>query len=70
MRFRNLAKKYKVIGDVRGPGLFIGADFVEDRKTKAPAAEACKLDREFALKHGLLTQFRGIGANVLELIPP
>src|SRR5579863_4892853 len=30
-RFRQLAQHYDVIGDVRGPGLFIGVDFVEDR---------------------------------------
>jgi 4-aminobutyrate aminotransferase-like enzyme len=69
-RFRDLAKKYDVIGDVRGPGLFIGVDFVEDRKTKAPATEACKLAWEFALDHGLLTQFGGIGVNVLKFKPP
>src|SRR6202034_2258837 len=28
-RFRALASRYDVIGDVRGPGLFVGIDFVE-----------------------------------------
>jgi 4-aminobutyrate aminotransferase-like enzyme len=69
-RFRQMARRYQVIGDVRGPGLFIGIDFVEDRRTKAPATAACRQAWEFALEHGLITQFGGIGGNVLKFKPP
>ncbi len=68
--FRQLARRYEVIGDVRGPGLFIGVDFVEDRETKGPATTACRKAWEYALDHGLITQFGGIGANVLKFKPP
>jgi 2,2-dialkylglycine decarboxylase (pyruvate) len=68
--FRELARRFEVIGDVRGPGLFIGVDFVEDRRTKAPATAACRKAWEFALEHGLITQFGGIGGNVLKFKPP
>ncbi|MGC3940072.1 aspartate aminotransferase family protein [Roseobacter sp. EG26] len=34
-----LADKHKVIGQVRGKGLFVGAELVEDRETRAPVAE-------------------------------
>jgi 4-aminobutyrate aminotransferase-like enzyme len=69
-RFRQLARRFDVIGDVRGPGLFIGIDFVEDRRTKAPATAACRQAWEFALEHGLIVQFGGIGGNVLKFKPP
>jgi len=68
--FRQLARRYEVIGDVRGPGLFIGVDFVEDRRTKIPATAACRKAWEFALERGLITQFGGIGGNVLKFKPP
>jgi 4-aminobutyrate aminotransferase-like enzyme len=68
--FRQLARRFEAIGDVRGPGLFIGVDFVEDRQTKAPATAACRKAWEFALDHGLITQFGGIGSNVLKFKPP
>jgi len=69
-RFRQLARKFEVIGDVRGPGLFIGVDFVEDRRTKAPATAACQKAWEFALDRGLITQFGSPGGNVLKFKPP
>ncbi len=34
---RDLQKDYEVIGDVRGLGLMIGVEFVEDRESKKPA---------------------------------
>ncbi len=39
-KLRGLQNKYKVIGDVRGKGLFCGMELVLDRKTKEPAPES------------------------------
>ena len=36
---RSLQQRYECIGDVRGRGLLVGLDLVQDRATKAPAPE-------------------------------
>lgn len=69
-RFEEMATRYDVIGDVRGPGLFIGVDLVEDRTSKAPATEACAAAWEYALDQGLLMQFGGPGRNAIKFKPP
>ena len=38
-KMRGLQNKYKVIGDVRGKGLFCGMELVRDRQTKEPVDE-------------------------------
>lgn len=47
---RALMDKHKVIGDVRGKGLFLGAELVTDRTTKEPVAE--KLAQQVAAECG------------------
>lgn len=69
-RFRALADRYDVVGDVRGPGLFVAVDYVLDRRTRAPATEACREAWAFALERGLITQFGWPGSNVLKFKPP
>jgi taurine-pyruvate aminotransferase len=39
-RLGELQDKHRVIGHVRGKGLFLGAELVADRETRAPAVEA------------------------------
>jgi len=69
-RFQGLAERFDTVGDVRGPGLFVGVDFVLDQTSKQPATEVCAEAWRFAIEHGLLCQFGGIGSNVLKFKPP
>ena len=54
-KLKALGKKYELIGDVRGKGLFIGLDLVKDRTTKAPLEkEVTERIFQEALRRGLL----------------
>ncbi|MBA3778337.1 MAG: aspartate aminotransferase family protein [Chloroflexi bacterium] len=58
------------IGDVRGPGLMIGVEFVRDRATREPDGE--RADRVIArcADMGLLLLTCGTGHQVVRWIPP
>jgi 4-aminobutyrate aminotransferase-like enzyme len=67
---RQLALEHESLGDVRGAGLFVGADFVRDRGTKEPAPEiAMRLVNELRRKN-ILISASGINGNVLKIRPP
>jgi len=39
-KLRALESKHQIIGDVRGVGLFVGVELVEDRQSKVPVDES------------------------------
>ncbi len=53
-RLKELQDKYEIIGDIRGPGLFIGIELVEDRESKEPAFERAIACLEIALQLGVI----------------
>ncbi len=53
-RLRHMQEDHALIGDVRGPGLFIGVELVEDRETKVPATERATALVELAMGHGVI----------------
>lgn len=67
---RKLAEKHAAIGDVRGCGLFFGAEMVLDRTSKAPAAAYVKRLVNVMRENGVLLNFLGIHYNVLKMRPP
>lgn len=65
-----LMDKYPIIGDVRGHGLFIGAELVRTRETKEPAVEEINMIVEGMKQKGFLLSTDGPLHNVLKIKPP
>ncbi len=66
---RQLALRYPVIGDVRGLGLFIGAEFVADALSRKPAPALLARVIEAMKAKGVLLSSEGPGHNVLKIKP-
>ena len=68
----DMARRYDFIGDVRGRGVLLGIELVEDRATREPANEMCREAVQQCESKGLLVQARGSHArtNVIRLVPP
>jgi 4-aminobutyrate aminotransferase-like enzyme len=65
-----LMEKHEAIGHVRGAGLFIGIEFVEDRDSKKPAPVIAKTVMNNLRHHNVLTGLAGQFDNVLKIRPP
>jgi 4-aminobutyrate aminotransferase-like enzyme/Ser/Thr protein kinase RdoA (MazF antagonist) len=67
---RGLMDKYPVISDVRGHGLFIGAEMVTNRNTLEPAVKQIDVLIEEMKNKGFLLSTDGPLHNVLKIKPP
>jgi 4-aminobutyrate aminotransferase len=65
---QQVAARHPRIGDVRGKGLMIGVELVEDRATRQPARQLRDRAVHIAYEHGLL--LLGCGSSVVRLAPP
>jgi 4-aminobutyrate aminotransferase-like enzyme len=65
-----LAQRHPLIGDVRGEGLLLGVELVDDRQTRAPAAGHAHRVAEAMRERGILLSTTGPAGNVLKIRPP
>lgn len=65
-----LAERHRLIGDVRGEGLLLGVELVEDRDTRAPATGDAHRVRESMRDGEILLGTTGPAGNVLKIRPP
>ncbi len=63
-----LAGRHPVIGDVRGEGLLLGVELVDE--ARAPAATHARRVTEAMRERGILLSATGPGGNVLKVRPP
>jgi 4-aminobutyrate aminotransferase len=68
-RLQTFQPKCSLLGDVRGKGLMIGLELVNDAH-KTPAVTEAKLVRDQCREKGLLVGLGGVYGNVIRLQPP
>lgn len=65
-----LAKRFGIIGDIRGRGLLLGMELVKDRTTKAYATDECARFMDECKDRGVLLGKGGLMGNVVRIAPP
>ncbi|RRH88367.1 aspartate aminotransferase family protein [Mesorhizobium tamadayense] len=71
-RLTEMAERRKLIGDIRGPGLFVSLELVKDRATKEPALKAASEVYRRGVEKGVLfgeSRYAGLG-NLIKVKPP
>lgn len=68
-RLKEVAKRSRFIGDVRGKGLYLGLEFVKDNETKEPAPEILKEAQERCFQKGVILWKGGRWNNVARFMP-
>ena len=67
---RELQRRHPLIGDVRGRGLFFGAELVRDRETLEPATNEARRLVNAMRERGVLISRIGKHDNILKMRPP
>ncbi|CAN1575747.1 GabT 4-aminobutyrate aminotransferase and related aminotransferases [Paracoccaceae bacterium] len=71
-RLIEMSERRKLIGDIRGPGLFVSFEMVRDRVTKEPATKAAAEVYTRGVDKGVLfgeSRYAGLG-NLIKVKPP
>jgi 4-aminobutyrate aminotransferase-like enzyme/Ser/Thr protein kinase RdoA (MazF antagonist) len=69
-QLNELAMRFPIIGDVRGPGLFLGFELVKNRETLEPAEAQTTYLANRMRDFGILMSTDGPYHNVLKIKPP
>ncbi len=67
---KRLQARHPQIGDIRGPGLFIGVEMVKDPTTKEPATDKAKAIVAQAWQRGVILATASALPNVIKIKPP
>ncbi|MHB8637921.1 MAG: aspartate aminotransferase family protein [Fimbriimonadaceae bacterium] len=69
-KLEELKDRHSIVGDVRGMGLMVGIELVNDKASKAPAPDAVSKVFEETKRRGVLIGKGGLYGNVLRIGPP
>jgi 4-aminobutyrate aminotransferase len=67
---KDLEDRFDVVGEVRGKGLMLGVELVDDKASKTPSPEKANQVMESCREQGMLVGRGGLYGNVLRLSPP
>jgi len=65
-----LGTRHPAVGDVRGRGLFLGVELVDDQEARTPAAAIARYVVGRMKEHGILLSTDGPDDNVVKIKPP
>ena len=71
-RLHEMSERHPLIGDIRGPGLFVSIELVRDRVTKEAAPKAASEVYKRGVEKGVLfgeSRYAGLG-NLIKIKPP
>ena len=69
-RLQPLKERCALVGDIRGSGLFIGIEIVDDPKTRTPDAQMASVVFNALRENNILVGLTGSKYNVLKIRPP
>lgn len=70
VKMREIEKAYDIVGEVRGIGLMIALEMVEDSASRKPSSVIAKKVRKYAHQRGVMIEVGGHHNNVARLLPP
>ena len=66
---RALAERSDIMGDVRGKGLLVGVELVEDKESRVPYPDAAKKISASMMERGIIVAPTGSWSNVVRIVP-
>ena len=67
---KEIEKDSAIVGEVRGKGLMLGIELVNDKGSKKPAPDLARQIRTLCHRNGLLIEIGGHYDNVARFLPP
>lgn len=67
-RLHTWVRQHEIVGDVRGRGLMIGVEIVEDKQSRKPGSLMRERIVDLAFERGLM--LLGCGENTIRICPP
>jgi diaminobutyrate-2-oxoglutarate transaminase len=68
-RLENIAQQSEIVGDVRGRGMMLGCEMVEDKESKKPSPSLADKVRYACYQRGVLIEIGGHYNNVVRFLP-